>query len=319
MNQARRQVLAAAVLSRDKHRRADLGQQFGLGPQFAHGGAGRDEEHVVADLFNFVGHDFALAALGVMKERTSDRGFELLRLQAAGPDNPARPGESLPASDSGSSELASTNTGRSGRTRRSQRRVCRPSESPCIRSSTIRSGPGPAWTRSRASQPLPAVSNCQPWSSPRIQGRSRADRSLLTSKICAGFHGIFDQEGNSLQQLRSDCSGESISQRFDFVSFDPYRQRSLDGIDRNNQRAIAVAGKQYAFHTFERTAANAHSLSDFQEGMLRPGNLLRDHGAQGFDLFVRNRDRFSAHADDAKHSVGAIHAHALVIVAGNSA
>ena len=39
--------------------------------------------------------------------------------------------------------------------------------------------------------------------------------------------------------------------------------------------------------------------SHFQEGMNRClRNLLRDHGAQGINLFVGNRDRFSAHADD---------------------
>ena len=66
-----------------------------------------------------------------------------------------------------------------------------------------------------------------------------------------------------------------------------------------------------------RTAADANSLSDLQEGMFRPGNLLRDHGAQGINLFVGNRNRFPAHADDPEHSVGAIHSHALVVVAGH--
>ena len=105
------------------------------------------------------------------------------------------------------------------------------------------------------------------------------------------------------------------SQRFDVVSFNPHRQRSLNRIDRNNQSAVPVAGEQHALDTIQRTAANSNSLPDFQERMRGPGNLLRDHGAQRLDLFVGNRNRFPVHTNDPKHSVGAIHAHALVMIA----
>ena len=79
VNQARRQLLAGTVLSRDKHGRAGLGQQFCLRSHLAHAGAGSNEEQVVADLFNFVCRHFALTALAVKKERTANSGRELLR------------------------------------------------------------------------------------------------------------------------------------------------------------------------------------------------------------------------------------------------
>jgi hypothetical protein len=55
--------------------------------------------------------------------------------------------------------------------------------------------------------------------------------------------------------------------RFDFISFNPHGQGTLDGFDRNDKRLVTIAGEQYAFHTIEGTAPDSYSLTNLQEGM----------------------------------------------------
>ena len=162
--------------------RAHLRQQFCLGPQSAHGGAGGDEEHLVADLLNFVGHDFAFGALRVVKENVEWR-FRAVAAEAAGPDNPVRPSESLPASDS--DRRSSPAPAREDRDEPGAASAACANPRSRLRSvedNQVRTRA--AAHRSRASQPLPAVSSCQPvfTADPR---QVQVDRSLLTSKIWA--------------------------------------------------------------------------------------------------------------------------------------
>ena len=144
MNQAGSQFLAAAVFSRDQYRRAHLRQQFRLGAQFAHGGTGGHEEHVVPDLLNFVGHDFALGALAV-RERVNAGSRSRSCCGCSGRTrNPVPPDEWLRACDRGfvGSSPAPAPEDRGGPGAASAGCASHRSR-PAIRSSRIRSGPGP--------------------------------------------------------------------------------------------------------------------------------------------------------------------------------
>ena len=82
------------------------------------------------------------------------------------------------------SECESTSTRVSGRARRSQRRMCSTSLSLCATSRMIAPGAAPSCNRSRASQPLLAVSNRQPLALLMAESKLSAEVSLLTTRIC---------------------------------------------------------------------------------------------------------------------------------------
>ena len=82
MNQAGRQFLAAAVLSRDEHRRAQSGPAILPGRavlRMVGLAATKNMSSPICSISSV--SDFALAALAVKKERTPNRGLQLLRPQ----------------------------------------------------------------------------------------------------------------------------------------------------------------------------------------------------------------------------------------------
>jgi hypothetical protein len=92
-------------------------------------------------------------------------------------------------------------------------------------------------------------------------------------------------------------------QRFDFVSFDANRQRSLNRIDRDDQRAISASGEQNTFDAVQRPAADSNLLADFQEGVERPRESLCDECTDRLDLFVGNWSSFPANAHDSEYAI----------------
>jgi hypothetical protein len=103
----------------------------------------------------------------------------------------------------------------------------------------------------------------------------------------------------------------AASDRFDVVAFHANRQRSLDRIDGYNKRAVAVARDEYALKTIECSASDSHTLTDFEEGMRRPGEMLLDQTPNCIDLIVRNRDPLASATDETEDSLDAQNTQAL--------
>jgi hypothetical protein len=94
-----------------------------------------------------------------------------------------------------------------------------------------------------------------------------------------------------------------ISDRFDFVSFDTYCQRSLDCLYGNNQRAVSIARDQYALHAIEGPALDAHALANLKVGMGRPGQFSFHQTPNRFDLRVWNGRALAPGTNQSEYSV----------------
>src|ERR1700733_14051981 len=203
-----------------------------------------------------------------------------------------------------------TMTGRSGRSRRIQRRMRMQSSSPRGKSSKSKLGGAPDWSRSIASQALTAVSTCHELGSATDQsGRRTADSRLTTSKRAVSV--MFSATGQWLLELSEEVDEvkrfekvkvERISDRFDLVPFHADCQRSLDGVDRDHQRLVSAARNQDSLKTLQGPAADTDALPDLEKWVRRPRNRAVHQGADGINLSVGNRRAFAAAADQSKNA-----------------
>src|ERR1700727_2179575 len=209
-----------------------------------------------------------------------------------------------------SSGSQSTTIGSSGRSRRSQGKSWRPSASPPGASSNNRWGAAPNCTRSIASQPLGEVSRSQELDCAVLPSRRSIEASLLTTSsrsVSVVFAAMFDRPFSG----RSRRGSPDISGRFDFVSFYAYRQRALDCLYRNNQRAVPITRDQYALHAVECSAPDTPPLANLEVWMGRPGQLGFDQTSNRVDLGIWNRCALAASPDQCKNSVNAENAKAV--------
>ena len=95
------------------------------------------------------------------------------------------------------------------------------------------------------------------------------------------------------------------SGRFNFISFDANRKRSLDRIDGNHQSLVTIAREKNAFHAIESAAANAHSLTDLEKRVSGLGQSSFDQIANRLDLCIRNRRTFAPGANQTEYSIDA--------------
>src|SRR5579872_576745 len=103
--------------------------------------------------------------------------------------------------------------------------------------------------------------------------------------------------------LKTSLRKDAALDGFHFVTFDAHRQRTLNGVDRDHQGAVAIARNQYAFESIERAAANAHTLSDFEKRMARPRNFAFDQVANRVDLVIGNRRTFAVRPHQTENSI----------------
>jgi len=66
----------------------------------------------------------------------------------------------------------------------------------------------------------------------------------------------------------------SMSDKLQFVTFDPYRNRAVDRIDRNHQ-ALMPGFFQDSLEAVQTTAANAYPLPNLKKRMQRKWHILR--------------------------------------------
>src|SRR5271165_1368289 len=120
--------------------------------------------------------------------------------------------------------------GSSGRSRRSQRKMWKPSVSPRGKSSRSKSGVTPDWIRSIAPQPLAALSSCHEFESAIAQsGRRTADSRLTTSTFAVSIAFFATGLVAPWKDMR-ELEKRKTLDRFDVVPFDAYRERSLNRI-----------------------------------------------------------------------------------------
>src|SRR5579862_1581296 len=91
-------------------------------------------------------------------------------------------------------------------------------------------------------------------------------------------------------------------ERFYVVTGDTDRDRTLHRVHRYHQTVLAVARKEDAFYTVERSTTDPYALSNFQIAKRRPFNALVDNRAYRVNLFFRNGQAVAAHPDKSKNA-----------------
>src|SRR6516162_1911790 len=89
---------------------------------------------------------------------------------------------------------------------------------------------------------------------------------------------------------------------FQVVAFDANRQRSLNGIYRDDQGALFLRHKN-SLNTLQRSAANAYTLPDLEKWVWPTRQLLLDHLPNCLYLLLGNRDFPSAKAYKRQHAI----------------
>src|SRR5438477_4771168 len=84
---------------------------------------------------------------------------------------------------------------------------------------------------------------------------------------------------------------------------DSHRDRPLNQIDRDDQTLVAIYGCQHSRQSIQRSATNAHSLSNFQVGMRFKRSSAFENSPHRVYFTVRNRDADIPHTDKIKHAV----------------
>src|SRR5208283_5591316 len=99
----------------------------------------------------------------------------------------------------------------------------------------------------------------------------------------------------------------------DLVSFNADRERALNSIHGNYDRAFSIARNENTLDSIQGSAADAHTLADLQEGIGFPVHPLFHNRAHSFDLFVGNERALTWNADKVEDAVGTKHLQAIFI------
>jgi len=104
---------------------------------------------------------------------------------------------------------------------------------------------------------------------------------------------------------------------FDLVTFNGYREGTLNGIHRYNYGALAIPRDQNTLNAVQGSTADPHPLADLEEGVgLAPHTLFRND-ANRFDLIIGDGRALTRNPDEVKDAVGTKHSQPIFIAANN--
>src|SRR5208283_2349871 len=99
----------------------------------------------------------------------------------------------------------------------------------------------------------------------------------------------------------------------DLVSFYADRERALNSIHGNYDRAFSIARNEDTLDSIQGSAADAHTLADLEEGIGFPVHSFFHNGSDRVNLFVWNGRTLSWSADKIEDAVGTKYLQAIFI------
>jgi hypothetical protein len=133
-------------------------------------------------------------------------------------------------------------------------------------------------------------------------GRSTEGSRLTTSRRTASV-------AFSVTELKILRGGTAIPalykglDRFDVIPFDTNREGSLNGVDGHNKGSFSASRNQDAFHAVQSSAADAHTLSNLEEGVSPPSHASLYECSNWLNLLIRNRGSRSSGSNEAEYTV----------------